>query len=903
MDNKNREISADELLRQLKANLAQTEPRSESVVREPVKAAERTKEETVEAATVEPEKSVGGSAGTKYRFRVSSKAEWEAAKAAKRQTERPVVTQNTTQDAMQASLQEDEAEIDALMKKFLTPDEYDKFSRKKDDVLQDELRDNYREYTIPEPPKPKDINESIRDAEAYVSGLESDSAENLPSVKHDLDSGIERIHLPRRSGRPDKGTNFLRENADNAATKEFDSSGVLDALKKYDGNSQTSPTPEDNAKTRVLDSVAELESKDEDMHREDENLRRINEFDETDVNLMIAFGMEDELAKTVGFDKVNEIEEDLDRKGEDYQRAEGISRTAAEAKPAFEYEAQSQTKQIFAKYKAVYRRLLMKLGIAILLILGIFLYENIGIFGGSLPDFLSQTKYTVVYAMVDLQLLLLVAALAWRSLLDGARNIVKLQPSPTSVTVVLLVMTVAYNAGVCFLGRGQTTTLYNFPASLAVFLTLCSEFMDIKREIYSFNVVSSKKLKYAMGKISGDEAALETRAFEEYIPSDPAIFRVGKTGFVSGFYRRTATHSASRDVLNFIIPFSLLLCAVFFVIGAVMTGDARVSMSTAYLALIFTMPLSALITFSYPFFRASHEAFDMESAIIGDGSLDEYSEASVVSFEDKDVFPSTGVKVKSVKVYGDNRIDRVIFNAASLFRMVGGPLSDVLDIATLELGHTDDVEIVETAADGIEAVVGGHHIYMGKEDYLRRNRFIPVRDDDDEAVENGGRISIMYMVEDGEVAAKLYVEYMIDPDFEFVIKRLYKAGVCVGIKTFDPNINDRMLNMRIKLAKYPVKILECRSLDDITETAERMDSGIVSKSTSKSLLQTLLLCDKVLHVIRAGVMVKAIAMIIGAVITGIVLFLGIVPEVSSIYAALYQIFWMLPVIVIAKLLI
>ena len=325
------------------------------------------------------------------------------------------------------------------------------------------------------------------------------------------------------------------------------------------------------------------------------------------------------------------------------------------------------------------------------------------------------------------------------------------------------------------------------------------------------------------------------------------------------------------------------------------------SMSTAYIALIFTMPMSALITFSYPFFRASHEAFGMDSAIIGDGSLDEYSEASVVSFEDKDVFPSTGVKVKSVKVYGDNRIDRVIFNAASLFRVIGGPLSDVLDIATLELGHTDDVEIVETDADGIEAVVGGHHIYMGKEDYLRRNRFIPVRDDDDEAVENGGKISIMYMVEDGEVAAKLYVEYMIDPDFEFVIKRLYKAGVCVGIKTFDPNINDRMLNMRIKLAKYPVKILECRNLDDITRTAENVDSGIVSKSSSKSLLQTLLLCDKVLHVIKTSVMVKAIAMIIGAVITGVVLFLGIVPEVSSIYAALYQIFWILPVIVIAKL--
>lgn len=888
MDNNKKEISADELLRQLKANLAQTKPQSAPADPEPVTNAPMAADETPAIEkTAAPEKTAPKSRGTKYRFKVSSKAEWEAAQAAKKQAAAP-----------QSTAREDEAEIDALMKKFLTPEEYDKFSRKKSDAATEELRDNYREYTIPEPPKPKDISESIRDAEAYVSTLESEPEANKHPVKHDLDDGIERISVPRRNGRPDKTREVVE---DDAATREFDSASVLDVLKKYDKDKQMPVPSEDSAKTKVLDSVSEDEAEAERARLEDENLRRINEFDETDVNLMIAFGMEDELAKTVGFDKVTELEEDLDRKGEDYQRAESISRAAAEIKPAFEYEAQSQTKQIFAKYKAVYCRLLLKLGIAILLIFGIFLYENIGIFGGSMPEFLSQTKYTVVYTMVDLQLLLLVSALAWRSLLGGAKSIIRLQPSPSGVTAVLLAMTVFYNIGACLLGRGQATVLYNFPASLAVFFTLCGEFMDIKREIYSFNVVSSKKLKYAMGRISGADATLETQAFEEYIPGDPAIFRVCKAGFINGFYRRTATPSASRGVLSFIIPFSLILCAVFFVVGAIVTGDARVSMSTAYIALIFTMPMSALITFSYPFFRASHEAFGMDSAIIGDGSLDEYSEASVVSFEDKDVFPSTGVKVKSVKVYGDNRIDRVIFNAASLFRVIGGPLSDVLDIATLELGHTDDVEIVETDADGIEAVVGGHHIYMGKEDYLRRNRFIPVRDDDDEAVENGGKISIMYMVEDGEVAAKLYVEYMIDPDFEFVIKRLYKAGVCVGIKTFDPNINDRMLNMRIKLAKYPVKILECRNLDDITRTAENVDSGIVSKSSSKSLLQTLLLCDKVLHVIKTSVMVKAIAMIIGAVITGVVLFLGIVPEVSSIYAALYQIFWILPVIVIAKL--
>ena len=59
---------------------------------------------------------------------------------------------------------------------------------------------------------------------------------------------------------------------------------------------------------------------------------------------------------------------------------------------------------------------------------------------------------------------------------------------------------------------------------------------------------------------------------------------------------------------------------------------------------------------------------------------------------------------------------------------------------------------------------------------------------DDDMLETSGEASIMYMVCDDVVSAKMYVQYTIDPDFEFALRRLYKAGICIGIKTFDPNV-------------------------------------------------------------------------------------------------------------------
>lgn len=225
----------------------------------------------------------------------------------------------------------------------------------------------------------------------------------------------------------------------------------------------------------------------------------------------------------------------------------------------------------------------------------------------------------------------------------------------------------------------------------------------------------------------------------------------------------------------------------------------------------------------------------------------------------------------------------------------------MFDIATIDLGHSDDVQILDVTADGLEATVNGTHIYLGRASYLRRNSFVPVRDVDDEELENGGEVCIMYMVCGDEVAAKMYVQYHTDPDFEFILKQLYNAGVCVGIKTSDPNIDDRMMGMRVKLDKYPVKVLKCKNTGDQNVTKPRADSGIISKSSVKSLLQTLALCDKVQHITRTNIVIELFAVLIGVLLSGFLLALGLSADVMSFYVALYQLFWILPMLIISKL--
>ena len=621
------------------------------------------------------------------------------------------------------------------------------------------------------------------------------------------------------------------------------------------------------------------------------------QFDDTDVWITSIFDGEEEAEKQFGTQKMSAVQraaEQIDPDEKNY--------TVPVAKIASEYHSPAQAKSVFTAYRGEHKSLLVRLLVCFGFLLVTFFYENIGIFGGAtLPGVLNPNVYPVVYIMIDLQLLVLCAVLIRRSLLNGLRAIFRLKLIPESMTVLVLAVTLIYHIALCFVGYHTDLRLFNFPVMICIFLTLVFEFLNLKREIFSFNVVSSKKPKYAVVDLNPDEVSLETEAFAEYLPHNPSMFRINRVKFVESFRRRMNKGSHFLVVLKAILPLSLLIGIVYGIVAGAVTADAFTGLSGGYLAFLLCLPFSVLFTFSYPFFKASEEAFEVDSAIIGEEALEEYSNASVISFEDKDVFPSYGVKVKSVKVYGDNRIDQVLYCAASLFRKVGGPLADVFDMATLELGHSENVELIEADDDGLEMIVDNDHVFVGRASYLRKNKFEPILDPDDETVGNAEEVSIMYIVSNNQIIAKMYIQYMIDPDFEFTLKQLYKAGMCVGIKTFDPNITDRLLNAKFPASKYPVKLLRCRDLDDVNHTIPKADSGIVSKNSPRCLLQTLAMCGKVLHIEKTSIVLKGISMLLSVLLMVFLLVFRQVGAMSGIYVTLYQLFWILPMYILAKI--
>ncbi|MBQ7982269.1 MAG: hypothetical protein IJ302_01765, partial [Clostridia bacterium] len=625
------------------------------------------------------------------------------------------------------------------------------------------------------------------------------------------------------------------------------------------------------------------------------------DFDQTDLDLMIAFGMEDQLEKAVGHEQAKKYRKAIGERGNDhYNEMHSGDRPDTVQDKHAEYVSAAQNREIFAEYKKKYSAMLFRFLGALFFLVLLFFLENDRLLGITMPALFDREQYPLVYTLFDLQLVVLSGAMVWRGIKTGIRAILRGRPVPESITGFLFLACIVYTAIIAALCPMHGLQLYNFPLGLAVLFALCYEFMNLRREIMSFKIVSSKKLKYAVDAIAPKDGEAERKMFAEYISDDPAMFRIKRTAFVESFFARTETYPRTQRILRAVLPASLILTLAFFAAKFILTGSVYEALTAAYITMLLALPSCAFIAFSYPMYRASGFAYEKESAMIGEASLGEYADASVVSFDDKEVFPARGVRVRNVKVYGTNRIDHVIYAAASVFHVVGGPLADVFETATGELGYAENVKLTRLDRDGIEARVDGGTVLIGRAAFVNRYGYSVALGESEKSMEETGDASILYIAYDNNVAAKLYIQYSVEPDFEVVLKQLYRQGVCVGIKTSDPNIDDHLLSCKIKMSKYPVKIIKCAEPKETAIIVDRLSSGIVSKSSAKALLQTLAICDRVLSASRTNNVLGIVSIFLGMAAMAFCVISGMAITMAPVWIALYQLFWIIPIVAISR---
>ncbi len=648
------------------------------------------------------------------------------------------------------------------------------------------------------------------------------------------------------------------------------------------------------------DEIAEGEGADgvEDEAADDDYDFEEEPIDPTDMNLMIAFGL----------DGKGDRKADRAKAFGDRLEARQHSREANKVKlDRPEFVDKTQTPRIRKEFSRRGIALHVKLALCTVFTVLLMIFENMEVlsklFTGTSKQFggaFDPAVYPTVYIMVSLQLMLLACLCAHEQIADGFKYLFRGVPKPETMLSVLTVVGILYSVLLVRLNDGEPV-MFNFMVAMTALFTLLYAIYNHKREVLNFRIVGNKKPKHIVRRLMDEESEGEARAFED---NDEVcdVMKIEKTDFIDGFFGRLSKPDPTATRFMTALLSAIGAIAVLFgILTNFRGGSADAVLGTIYASLLLVAPLSVYITFSYPFYRANVAAREYDSAIIGDASLEEYSNASIISFDDKNVFPSYSVKVQNIRIYNNARVDRVFYYAASVFAYAGGPLQDVFEVATVEMGHSADVKIYDTEAGFLATQVNGVNIFFGSAEALKGRGFEIDAGAEEDDMDLSDELSIMYMFRENKLVAKMYIQYVMDADIDLILKQFSGSGLYICVRTFDPNIDERMIARKLNMKRMPLKIVRYASAEEVMSYEEKVDSGLVTCGSPKSLLQVISYCEKVLRTRKTDLALGVLSVMIGAAILVLLLLSDSMGLLNSLYIAIYQLIWMIPLTISSRM--
>lgn len=779
------------------------------------------------------------------------------------------------------------------------------------DFSDDELNSILNKYIVDDDPFKEALNVSADPVQPITEkSVNSDAGENsvsgeASSFEAPVDDGFKNATEEKKELSTDEAIEEFMKNVSMggsiAKLLENSSAGEDDGIEiPVFAGENVSESEAKNGETERLDVVPEAPVTD--GYDDFEPTPDTENVGTTDMNLRIAFGLEED----------DEVEEELNdavkKMGDHFESDKRVHKKFVPEHP--EFTDPTQAKDIALELRVAKRSTGLRLILAVIAAVALLIYENIptitGLFMETPKQFagiFDPAVYPVVYIMGSLQILFICALFALPELKRGIKRLFTGSPNPESITVFALVISaLASLLTAYFITSVDVPHVYNAVAAMSVVSTLIYSYLNVKRTISTFFIAGGKKKKYVMNRIPDNEALLSPDEYEEDMYGD--VMRVERTGFVDGFFSRMGVPDGMTTAFSAGLMGAAAAAAILFGIFGISGGTVASVINLVYVVILAVLPLSVHLAFSYPFFCVSKIAYDCDSAIIGETSLEEYASAAVVSFDDGNVFPSFGVKIQNIRIYNKARIDRVLYYASSTFRHAGGPLADVFEVATMEMEHSSKVQLTEADKGFLSASVDGVNIIFGSYPALiERGLEIPdaVAMDD---VDLSDELSIMYMFREDVLIAKLYIKYVIDGDIEPIIKQFQDYGMYLCVRTYDPNIDEDMICAKLQIKNPPVKVVRYRTSDAARGMAERIDSGLVTGGSPKLLLQLLPYCDKTIHTKRTCAVVSIISVIFSLMVLAIATMSGNVGDMSfvnSLYMTGYHCIWMFLTFIATKI--
>ena len=499
---------------------------------------------------------------------------------------------------------------------------------------------------------------------------------------------------------------------------------------------------------------------------------------------------------------------------------------AEEAQPQPETKKELSEKDLDVRKKYALQRIgasRVRLCFAILFSLMLLVLESFQVFGFDVTAPLGISRVPGGAAMLDLQLILLIAYCAWRSLYLGLRSVLEKHFRAEALLIVALCAVVWFDLDAFFRG-GIGATLAALPLAVALTASTWIELLEWETRYRTLNLLMNRGVKYAAlsdGDEDGDRLVLAPVRYVDGYDGEIQSYRED-----SGFQLMLAFLSLGVGVGGFL--------------SAYLSSDVGIAraFSVAISVLLLACPFAALLSRRFWYNALARAFVDGGTAVIGENAAYRYAHVSTFSVEDGDAFSSEETRIRIVNVFRDSRLDEILRLLSAVYRKLGGPLSRVLAETTSANAVSGDAEITEILPGGVTAKVEGRTLTVGSGEFLAQNGYSLPEVETDKVLKND-RMCVLFVAYDGEVRARFYIEYVLSRAFEVRAEKLRKLGVTTEIRTFDPCLTPAYFSRISYLPDEAVKIRRMTPEDVDGEEVRRAESGLFALGSLSTMLDAL----------------------------------------------------------------
>ena len=712
---------------------------------------------------------------------------------------------------------------------------------------------------------------------------------------------------PEIAAEPEVGLEMTGEFVDEEKVEFVESEILTEDDEAFFEDEEEAFAPDDTD-TGVAYEFDQTEETSEDAYEDvdDMNIFEINEdMSDEEISLMLGLGYEKELTYTLGAERVEQVKKRATR--ENAHEPEYANAYAYEGE---EYSNTDQNERIRYCYERERRRLWVRLGGTAFFALLLFLYECCGLFSGAFGDIFNAAHYPVITIMAGWQLLIFAAAFSWKQLVHGVRSAFVLEPDNHAMTAVVVVIVMFSNILMAIVFKGSNLNLYNFPAALCLLCSVLCDLADVTRERLTFDIVSSDAKKYVSEAITltSVHTSMPIMPVEEekHTLSSKNAMYVRRVGFVKNYFRRTNRRTHHGQILNFVFLPLIAFSAVMAVVTALIGNGIAPALNGFVVSILVCMPLSYTVIHTLPLLYEAHRLKKQGCAIVGEATVEECNQFSTVIFEDKDIFPPTLIQTKGLKLYENNLIYSVILKISLLFREIGGPINEVLDLDKEEMkrflasGQAGELEngkvwLDSVMEDGVTARLSdGSRVVAGSASFLGAHGIHVRVSEKDQQLIDSKHISILFLAFDGKLGARFYVDYQPDPEFEALVGMLHEDGFRVAVRTLDPGIHEEMITRKCAQEMPAVGTVraQMREITSKLGSDARVDGGLVCSDDPRRMLLPLRAIRNLRRLNRFSLRLYAIALLINMAVVVVLTACSVVGFMSSLFVSLYMLVWL-----------